>query len=102
MIQEATRLPGGGFGVRSISQWAEMSLNNPQMAIAADGTVTVDWAQMNGTISTVKAVTREPGGAFETPVDLSQGGQNAYENAIAIGPDGVATAAWARSNGTRR
>ncbi|MCO5315238.1 MAG: hypothetical protein M9938_03625 [Solirubrobacterales bacterium] len=85
----ATDLSGGG-----------QSADNPEVAIAPDGTATVVWTRSNGINLIAQASTRPPGGSFGPPQDLSAAGRSAYDPDVAIAPDGTATVVWARFDGT--
>ncbi|MBN8866734.1 MAG: hypothetical protein J0H98_04210 [Solirubrobacterales bacterium] len=73
----------------------------PQVAVAADGTATVVWYRFDGSDNIIQAATRPPGGAFGTPVDLSEAGEGAHAPQIAVAPDGTVTAVWVRSDGSK-
>jgi len=100
IIQAATRPPGGSFGAAVDLSATGQSARNPQIAIAPDGAATAVWTRSNGPNEIIQAATRPPGGSFGAAVDLSATGQTADNPQIAIAPDGAATAAWRRSNGT--
>ena len=99
IAQAATRPPGGSFGAAVDLSAPGQGADQPQVAIAADGTATVVWYRFNGANFIVQAVTRPPGGSFGAAVDLSASGQNAFDPQIAVAPNGAATAVWYRFDG---
>ncbi len=72
----------------------------PQVAVGPDGTATVVWSRFDGedTIVQERRVAADDSPAPDI-LDLSATGQNAVEPDVAAGPDGSATAVWARSDG---
>ncbi len=100
IIQATTRPPGGSFATPADLSVAGQNAEEPQIAIAPDGTTTLVWQRSNGTNNIIQAATRPPGGPIAAPVDLSVAGQNAAGAQIAIAADGTATVVWQRFNGT--
>ena len=100
IIQASTRPPDGAFGAPVDLSAIGESANGPQIAAAPDGTATAVWFGPVGSDFVIQAVTRPPGGAFGTPVDISAAGQDAYFPKIATAPDGTATAVWYRNDGS--
>ncbi|HTT95490.1 MAG TPA: hypothetical protein VMF55_12520 [Solirubrobacterales bacterium] len=72
----------------------------PQVAVDPNGNATAVWARSNGSNYVIQAATRDPGGAWGAPVDLSLPGRDAFLPEVAVDPSGNATAVWRRSNGT--
>jgi len=99
IIQTATRPPGGSFGAAVNLSATGQNADQPQIAIAPDGTATAVWTRFDGANYVVQAVTRPPGGTFGATVDLSAAGENASRPRIAIAPDGATTVVWIRYNG---
>ena len=77
-------------------------LEQPEIAIAADGTATVVWnRRFNGSDFVVQAATRPPGANTFGPVeDLSSPIQVLRGLEIAVAPDGETTVVWSRSDGS--
>lgn len=105
VIEASTRPPGGTFTpavVVSPPSSPGQGATNPQVAVAEDGTATVVYQRNNGTTSVIETATRPPGGTFAPATALSPAvaGQVAANAQVAVAPDGTATAAWQRSNGT--
>lgn len=92
MVQASTRPPGGSFGEPVDLSQTFQNAEDPQIAIAPDGTTTVIWHLNSGTYG-VEATTRPPGGSFGAPVDVS--GQEVFNSPqITIAPDGTTTVVW--------
>ena len=97
IVQASTRPPGGSFaGAIDLSAVGQDAVS-PQVAGAADGSITAVWSRSNGTYFVVQSSTRPANGSFSSPVDLSSGAQNDSDAQIAIAPDGTATVVWVRS-----
>ncbi len=96
-IQASTRPPGGSFGAPfDLSEPTENAVG-PTLAIGSDGSAAVTWLRVDTPDRIVRAVTSAPGGSFGEPVDISEAGQDAFEQEVAVGPDGSATAVWRRA-----
>lgn len=74
--------------------------NQPQVAVDSAGLAIAVWTRNNGSNSIVQSSTSQSGGAWSTPVDLSELGQDAYRPQVRVDSTGLATAIWMRSNGT--
>jgi hypothetical protein len=75
--------------------------SNPQIGVDGYGNVTAVWQRSNGFNDIIQASTKPFGGLWQsTPDDLSQIGNNAFAQQIAVDISGNATAVWSRSNGT--
>ncbi len=99
-VQLTTRPPGGAFGSPVDLSAAGGSADDPQVAVAPDGTSTVIWKRSDGTDPIVQTSTLPPGGAFGSPVDLSAAGGSADDPQVAVAPDGTSIAIWRRSDPT--
>jgi hypothetical protein len=96
-IQSATR-PAGGSWSAPVTLSATRS-GGPQVAVDAQGNATAVWERYNPKDTLIQSASRSAGGSWSAPVNLSKPGRNTQEAQIAIGPQGDATAIWARSNG---
>jgi hypothetical protein len=67
---------------------------SPAIAIGPAGDAVVVWQHFDGTSSIVQSASRAPGGAWQTPVDVSAAGEDASGAQVAIDAQGVATAVW--------
>jgi hypothetical protein len=70
---------------------------SPQVALDQQGNAVAVWSRSNGANGIIQAAVRTLGGAWQTPVDLSVGGQSAAEPQVAFDPEGDAVAIWTRS-----
>ena len=94
LVQFSTRPPGGTFSTPVDLSAAGANAENPELAVAPDGTTTAVWQRAG----IVQARTRPPGGTFGAAVDLSATGASASDPQIAVAPDGATTVVWARLN----
>lgn len=96
MVQASTRKPDGPWSTPTDLSAPGQDAWHPQVAAAADGTVTVVWesSQFLTTINTAYATTRLPGGTWTAPTDLSGPGQHALSPQVAAARDGTTTAVW--------
>jgi hypothetical protein len=72
----------------------------PQVVVDGSGNVIAVWTRSDGTNLRIQSANRTPGGAWSTPVDLSDPGMPASSPQIAIDPSGNALAVWTRFDGT--
>ena len=87
-------------GPRSAVSASGQPATQPQIALDTDDLPVAIWQRSNGTKTVIQ--TKRYGGANWpiTATDLSDDAQDATDPQIAIGPDGINTVVWARSNGT--
>lgn len=104
-VHANTRAPAGAFGA-PITLDADSGTGVPyaELAVAADGTTTVVWADQDPSApaeqqETVRASIRAPGGAFGAPVGISDPASTATLPQVAAAPDGTTTAVWQRFDG---
>jgi glycosyl hydrolase family 26/HYDIN/CFA65/VesB family protein len=72
----------------------------PQLAVAADGTVTVVWERFDGSNFVVQSRRISPAGVIGGgAANLSASGRDAAEPQIAIGANGAAAVVWSRFDG---
>jgi hypothetical protein len=77
---------------------------NPDVAISANGSAVATWTRFDGTdpsfscCSIVQAVRIASDGNLGSTLDLSDPGQNADAQRVAVADDGSATVAWRRQN----
>ncbi len=102
IIQARTR-PAGSIifaAVENLSAGGQDAYD-PQVAVAAAGATTVVWTRSGGPHNIVQARTRPAGSIiFAAAVNLSAGGQHAYEPQVVVAVDGATTVVWNRSNGS--
>jgi len=78
---------------------AVQNKDNPHVAIDSQGDAVAVWELSNGINQVVQAAVRPVGGAWQTPVNLSQEeghGLEKLEPQVAMDPQGNAVAAWDR------
>lgn len=100
LVEAATRPPGGSWQAPAAIGTTLDESGRERVAVSADGTVTAVWIGSNGVNRLIQAATRTPGGSWQAPTNLSLPDQNAADPAIAVAPDGTATALWDRYDGT--
>lgn len=100
VVRASTQPPGGAFGAPvDLSEAGQTVLGGPRVAVAADGATTAIWDGYNGTVSSVHANTRLPGGAFGAPVTLDADSGTVIPYAdVAVAPDGTTTVVWVDEN----
>jgi hypothetical protein len=74
--------------------------DDPIVAADAQGDMTAVWLDSDGVHASVLASERPAGGAWPTPVELSSIDQTADDPAVAVDPQGDATAVWVREDAT--
>jgi len=99
-IQSASRPAGGSWSapvnLSAAGEWAYA----PQVAVDSQGNATAVWTNSEPRGDLIQSASRPAGGSWSAPVNISKLGRNVQEAQIAVGPQGDATAIWARSNGT--
>ncbi|QBX54464.1 PKD domain-containing protein [Nocardioides seonyuensis] len=69
------------------------SAQAPDVAVDAEGNATAVWSRSTGSGFVVQAATREAGGAWSAPVDLTTA-SNGYDPQVVVDAAGNATAIW--------
>jgi hypothetical protein len=100
-----TKVPAPPAGTADPAQPADLSgpaemATGADVAVAADGTATVAWSARDGGAFAVFTRRIAPDGTPGTTVRLSDPAQDALDPRVAVAPDGTATVAWVRSDGT--
>ncbi|HTU16056.1 MAG TPA: hypothetical protein VMF31_12750 [Solirubrobacterales bacterium] len=98
-IQVASRKNGGSFGAAVPISEGGQNAESAVLASGIDGSTVALWRRFDGSHWIVQASTRPPAGDFSQPADLSDPALDSSEPGVAIGPDGVALAAWTSTNG---
>jgi PKD repeat protein len=100
----AVRPAGGAWEPPVTLDSGEYTVANPRVAIDPRGDVTAVWTSTSSARANtfVWAAVRPAGKSWETPVDLSDSGQNAAEPQVAVDPHGNTTAVWDLFSGTSR
>lgn len=114
-IESATRTPGGSWSGTALLSSNEgtnegadpekplpeiKGATDPQIGVAADGTVTAIWVRRGDLGLLVEAASRPAGGAWNVPTLLSDPAQEPTAPQIGVAADGTATAVWSSNNGT--
>lgn len=92
-VQASTAPPDGTFGP-AVELAGGHDHSGLRVAAAANGATTVAWLCGCGVDSIVQTTTRNPGGRFGMPVDLSVPGQVAHDPELAVAADGTTTVVW--------
>ncbi len=71
----------------------------PRLALDAAGRAVVAWRRTDGSDPRVQIATRDPGGAFGAPVDVSTRGAVIAEPRVALDGGGNGVVAWRRADG---
>ena len=82
-------LPG-----KTISSADSQGTSRPEIAVGGNGDVVSIWRSLDGSHDRVQAAIRRPGKDFGAAVNLSPAGFDSGQQAVAVGPDGTAIAAW--------
>jgi len=72
----------------------------PQVVVDGSGNVHSVWTRSDGTHFRIQYATRTPGGAWSTPVNLSDPGESASQPQIDVDASGNVLVVWSRSDGT--
>lgn len=72
-------------------------LDSPQLAVDAAGTETAVWRRRSSPAHAIEGSRRQPGGAWEPSVVLSDTAISAFAPDVAVSPEGAATAVWQRA-----
>ena len=72
----------------------------PHVAVDDDGDGVVTWYRFDGFDNRIQAATIAANGVFGAPVTLSDAGERASSDRVAVDADGDAVVAWSRSDGT--
>lgn len=97
-VRSATRGPSGGFSpADTVSPTGTAVIEDPSVALAADGTAVAGWALTRGDTAVAQAATRPVTGGWSSPDDLSRPADRVRGARIAMDAGGNAMAAWSRS-----
>ena len=101
IIQSSTSQSGGAWSSPTPLSAIGASAIDPQLTVDSTGLVTAVWTRFGGSNDIIQSSTSQSGGAWSTPADLSATGGNASEPQVTVSSTGLATALWARSNGSQ-
>jgi hypothetical protein len=97
-VVAATAPAGETFGAPVPISGAGIA-RDPQLALSADGTAVAAWVRNEGSGNVMEVASRLPGGAFGTPVALSDAGEGAFAPRIIGSSAGEVVITWV--SGTR-
>jgi LPXTG-motif cell wall-anchored protein len=100
IIQSSTSLNGAAWSTPVDVSLPLGSTESPRLAISSTGLATAVWERYDGSDYIIQSSTSLNGAAWSTPVNLSLPGGNAYSPRVAIDSTGLATAVWARDDGS--
>jgi hypothetical protein len=101
IIQSAER-PAGGLWQPAVNlSAAGQNAVHPQVGMDPQGDAIAVWPRNNGSNVIIQGAVRPAGSSWQAAVDLSEGGQSAFEAHVAVDSHGDALAVWERSNGSR-
>jgi hypothetical protein len=99
VVDAAVRPPGGGFIPLGAISSASGIAEEPTIDVTDAGAATVVWRLSGLSETFLQAVTRPPGGAFGTPLNLSSGKDNPLFADLATNEAGDAMVVWNGDNG---
>jgi hypothetical protein len=100
IIQSSTSQSGGAWSTPADLSAIGQNAYAPQVTVSSTGLATAVWAGSNGSHYIIQSSTSQNGGAWSTPVDLSLTGGDAGSPQVTVSSTGLATAVWARSDGS--
>jgi len=101
LVQERRIDPDGALAATAPLSVTGQNAIEPQVELGPGGEATVVWTRFDGTNWVIQGRRLSAAGAIEgAAVDLSVAGRSAAEPQLAIDPDGVATVAWDRFDGS--
>jgi hypothetical protein len=82
---------------------AGSNADRPGVAVAPDGEAIAVWSYYNGSNEIIQAAVRPAsGGAWQSPVTLSEAGRNASSPRMVVAPDGEAIVVWELFDGSHQ
>lgn len=99
IIKAAARAPGREWGDAQDISAPGGDAYHAQVAMGRSGSAVAVWSRSDGTRNVIQAAALPAGGAWGTPVDLSDAANVTRSPQVAIGGDGTAVAVWERSDG---
>jgi hypothetical protein len=100
IIQSSTSQSGGTWSTPVDLSASGQSAQVPQVSVDSTGLATAVWYRYDGSNDIIQSSTSQSGGIWSAPVDLSASGQGAYSPQVSVDSTGLATAVWARSDGS--
>jgi hypothetical protein len=100
IIQSSTSQSGGTWSTPVDLSASGQSAEDPQVSVDSTGLAIAVWNRYDGSKNRIQSSTSQSGGTWSAPVDLSASGQSAYYPQVSVDSTGLATAVWARSDGS--
>jgi hypothetical protein len=100
IVQASSRPSGGSWTTPEDLSEPLGNAFQQQVAVDANGAATVVWNRYDGSNFIIQSSRSADGVTWDTPVDLSDPLQDALAPQVTVGPSGLVTAVWERSNGT--
>jgi hypothetical protein len=100
IVQGAVRPAGGSWQTPVSLSEAGRNAEAPQVAVDAQGDAVAVWQRYDGSHPIVQGAIMPAGGSWQTPVSLSEAGQNAEKPQVAVDAHGDAVAVWQRYDGS--
>jgi hypothetical protein len=100
VVQVSTHAPGGAWSGPIDISVPGKNAQAPQVAVDHNGDAAAVWVRSDGSNNIVQVATRPAGGSWSTPMDLSQGGQDADSPRVALDASGDVFVAWDRYDGS--
>jgi hypothetical protein len=99
IVEAASMTAGGSWGAPVPLSAPGEGADSPGVAIDPAGDAVAVWRRYDGTDEIIQASTRPAGGVWQSPVGISEAGENAYRPQVAIDAAGEAVAVWQRTDG---
>ena len=100
IVQGASRPAGGSWQAPVNLSEAGENAGEPEVAVDAHGDAVAVWERSDGSSVIVQGASRPAGGSWQTPVKLSEAGQDGFAPQVALDPQDDAVAVWACFNGS--
>jgi uncharacterized delta-60 repeat protein len=100
IVQASSRPSGGSWTTPEDLSEPLGNAFQQQVTVDANGAATVVWNRYDGSNFIIQSSRSTDGVTWDTPVDLSDPLQDALAPQVTVGPSGLVTAVWERSNGT--
>jgi LPXTG-motif cell wall-anchored protein len=100
IIQSSTSQSGAAWSTPADLSATEQNASDPQVTVSSTGLATAVWYRDDGSHYIIQSSTSQSGAAWSTPVNVSLTSGNAYGAQVTVSSTGLATAVWARYNGS--
>jgi LPXTG-motif cell wall-anchored protein len=100
IIQASTSQNGGAWSSPVNLSLAGRAAYDPQVTVSPTGLATAVWTRNDGSHYVIQSSTSQNGGAWSTPDNVSLAGGASYYPQVSVDSTGLATAVWARNDGS--